>query len=106
MTLIGRSFLSAMTYKTWTTNLIGMRSKANSSDEACASLLEEIADLGQQHDLRRRLRRFRGLGLFLALQCVHGTDHQEQHEGDDDEVDRQRQEAAVSKHGALLFRIR
>ena len=84
-----------------------MREDANSLDEARASrLLEEIADLGQQLDLGRRLRRRGGLRLVLALQLVHGTDHQEQHEGNDDEVDRQREEVAPSQDGALLFRVR
>src|ERR1700680_2376112 len=68
---------------------------------ATSSLLEEIADLGQQFFLARRLRRRGGCSLVLALQRIHETDDDEQHKGDDHEIDRQRQEIAPRQHRAL-----
>ena len=40
--------------------------------------------------------------VLLALQAVHPLDHHEQHPGDDQEVDRQRDEMAVGDGGAGL----
>src|SRR5207245_9390344 len=71
---------------------------------AALALLEEIADLRQQFFLPGELGR--GRRLFLALELVHEADHDEQHEGDDDEVQRQGEETAPSQHGALLFGVR
>src|SRR5437879_11519213 len=79
-TLIGRSFFSAT-----------------------LALLEEITNLGQQFFLPGQLRRWRG--FVLALQLVHGANDYEQHERNDEEVQRQRQEIAPSQYGALLFGV-
>src|SRR5689334_2535620 len=72
---------------------------------ATLALLEEIADLGQQLFLPGQFRR-RRRSLFLALELVHGADHDEQHEGDNQEVNGQGEETAPGQHGALLFGIR
>jgi hypothetical protein len=61
-----------------------------------------FGDLGQQFFLLGRRRR---LGLFLADQMAHRPDRQEQREGDDDEVERDRQEMSVRQNGALLLRL-
>src|SRR5208337_2634039 len=58
---------------------------------AVLALLQEIANLGEQFFLAAWLRRRRG-SFLLVLQLVHETNDNEQHEGDDDEVQRQRQE--------------
>src|SRR5579863_3405852 len=67
-----------------------------------AALRQEIADLFEQHLLARR----RGGRLFLLLhhlaaQHVNGADEQKQDEGDDDEVDGDRQEIPPGEDGAL-----
>ena len=51
---------------------------------------------------------FDGAGGFSAsflISLAHGADHQEQHEGDDDEVKREGDEIPPSQYGALLFRL-
>src|SRR5689334_15859977 len=72
---------------------------------AALALLEEIADLGQQFNLAAGLWR-RRCSLFPALQLVHEADHDEQHKGDDQEVESKGKEVAPGQHGALLLGVR
>src|ERR1700682_282528 len=67
-------------------------------------LFEQITDLGQQLFLPGRFRRCR-CGFVLALQLVQEANDQKQHEGDDDEVQRQREEIAPGQHRALLLGV-
>ena len=71
--------------------------------------LETVADLAQQRDVfRRGGRRCRG-GLFGLAQLVDLLDHDEDDEGEDHEIDSNRDEVAVRQHrhaGLLQLRQR
>jgi len=69
------------------------------------SLFQKVADLGKQLRLARRLRRLGGLGGFRLLQLRQPPDRQEQHEGDDQEIEDDREKIAPSQHGALFLCI-
>src|SRR3954463_11107938 len=73
---------------------------------AALTLLQEVADLGQQLFLLGQLWRRGRRRLVPALQLVHETDHDEQDEGDDEEIQRQREKIAPRQHRALLLGVR
>ena len=64
---------------------------------------EEIANLGEQRFAGRRLGR-RGCFL-LALEPVDRLDDEEQHPGDDREIDELGEERAISEDRSLPFRL-
>src|SRR6266576_7148168 len=71
-----------------------------------SGFLQEVANLGEQFDLRRRLARIGGLCGFLLLQGGKPLDGEEQHEGDDEEVDHDRDETSPNQYRALFFCLR
>src|SRR5215510_5523308 len=69
-----------------------------------SALREQVADLGQELDVGRRFRLW--LCLLLLLQLDHRPDNEEEHERDDDEVERDGQELPIAQDGALLLGLR
>lgn len=69
--------------------------------------LQDIADFRKKLDIgRRRCRRFIDRLLFFhGAKPVHALDHQEDDEGENDEVDHNSDEAAISEDRALLARF-
>ena len=67
-------------------------------------LLQQVTDLSQQFFLRGTLRcLWLWSGLFLlAVQLVDALQHEEDTEGDDDEVHRVLDEVTVVQHGSFL----
>lgn len=63
-------------------------------------LLQRIANLAQQGDVFRRRGRLGRRGGFFTLQPVHLLDHEEDDEGEDDEVEQDGDEAAIGEDGA------
>jgi hypothetical protein len=57
-----------------------------------------VADFRKQLHIGRDFGRFRQINfcIFLALHLVHGTDNDEKHESNDEEVQRDCQELAIS----------
>lgn len=65
-------------------------------------LFQQVTDFGEQHFLLRRSGRCCGSFSLLFLgQLVDGLDKQEYAEGDDDEVDKRLNEAAIVDGGGL-----
>ena len=60
--------------------------------------LQNIADFRQQLDIGRRRGRcgIRRLLFFHGAELVHALDHEEDDEGEDEKVDRDRDEAAIA----------
>src|SRR5271157_3941035 len=69
-------------------------------------LFQEVAYLGKQFSLPRGLGRLGRLGGLLALQGGNALDHREQYEGNDEEIDHDRDETSPSQYGTLFFCFR
>src|SRR4051812_5401875 len=103
MTLIGRSFFSAIftCSRRWSANIGTPDARPKSGSRP----LQQVADLGEQDGLFARFDRLGGLRGLLVLDPVHDANDEEQNEGDDDEVQRQGQKIAPGQYGALLLGV-